>query len=1000
MDTPQIGQLVSLRNRNFIVLDIDKSRKKFNTKVVLECIDNDKLGEVLEVIWDRENSNTVNVYNEDTFVNIYGSFDKPEQINALESAIKWSSASVVEDNKMLSPFHGAIEIEDYQLEPVARALRLPRVNLLIADDVGLGKTIEAGLVLEEMIARGRVHKVLIVTPASLTLQWQSEMAEKFQLDFKIIDRDYLLKLRREFGVSANPFTSYPRLIISMDYFKREQVKSLFDQSLKTKKSLKSWDMLIIDEAHNFAPSGKQHYIKDSDRTKLLKHIAPHFEHKIFLTATPHNGFTHSFTGLLELLDPLRFSRGPTINHQQLNAVMIRRLKEQISSKNFAKRVIDTIVVPKNSIDEERFSLLDEYIKSRLENSDTIQLSFALTMLKKRLLSSPLAFARSIAWHKFAIDHNKDAITDEKLLNRITQLALEDYSDDKEKEQNEEIAVIETSKTMPPLTKREKDILEKLIQISNNLKDKADEKAKKLLEFIDNKLKDNGRWNNERLIIFTEYKDTLEYLKNLLNEEERVLTLSGGDTKENREIIKREFQKSPDESSVRVLIATDAASEGLNLQHYCRYLIHYEIPWNPNKMEQRNGRIDRHGQKSDKVFIYHFLHEDSQDSKFLEVLVEKVQTMREDLGSISEIVEKNVEEAMLGKKVDSFFADERQKIIRKDLGSELKSKLQYENLLNELKISKKELGIDAKNFKNMIHQALKLYGLKGVEALDDEALSNIGGIIKKTPTTWHNAMKYLKDKDGNLKKVIFEPGIKLNDKDYEMLHLSHPITKYAISEFRKELFGFNSRLNRFSYKIVDDIDELHIKASTRMLVTGKFGHLLHEEIIDVFAKIDKFGNFLVLDQNEDLEKGEFKEIPINVLSKIRLLIEKNRPIILDELQKKVQNKEKEIELKLRSKANENAKILRKLIDERIEEVSQRLKEIKKEAYKQMSLFTYEEEQQFKEDEKWLEDRLNNLKQRREVEPDSIKEQYKIKDVKSFFFTLFLYIPSSFLGDKDV
>ncbi len=994
MDIPQIGQLVNLRNRNFIVSDIDnidKSRKKINTKVVLECIDNDKLGEILEVIWDRENSNTVKVYEEDTFVDLYSDFDKPEQIRALESAIKWSSVSVVENNKMLSPFSASIEIEDYQLEPVARALRLPRVNLLIADDVGLGKTIEAGLVLEEMIARGRVHKVLIVTPASLTLQWQSEMTEKFQLNFKIIDRDYLLKLRREFGVSANPFTSYPRLIISMDYFKRDQVKSLFDQSLKTKKS---WNMLIIDEAHNFAPSGKKHYIKDSDRTKLLKHIVSHFEHKIFLTATPHNGFTHSFTGLLELLDPLRFSRGPTINHSQLNAVMIRRLKEQINSKNFAKREIDTITVPKNSLDEERFSLLDEYIKSRLENSNTIQLSFALTMLKKRLLSSPLAFARSIAWHKFAIDHNKDAITDEKLLQRITQLAQEDYSDDEEKEQNEEIAMTETSKLMSPLSEREKNILEKLTQISDNLKDKADEKAKKLLEFIDNKLKDNGIWNNERLIIFTEYKDTLEYLKNLLNEEDRILTLSGGDTKENREIIKREFQKSPNESKVRILIATDAASEGLNLQHYCRYLIHYEIPWNPNKMEQRNGRIDRHGQKSDKVFIYHFLHKDNQDSKFLETLVEKVQTMREDLGSISEIVEKNVEEAMLGKKRDIFFADERQKIIRKDLGSEVKNKLHYENLLNELKISKKELGINAKNFKNMIHQALKLYGLEGVESLADISLSDIGGIIKKTPTTWHNAIKHLKDKDGNLKKVIFEPGIKLNDKNYEMLHLSHPITKYAISEFRKELFGFNSRLNRFSYKIINGIDELHIKASTRMIVTGKFGHLLHEEIIDIFAKIDKFGNFIVLDKNIEFENGEFKEIPISTLSKIRLLIEKNRSLILDELQKKVKSKEKEIELQLRAKANENAKILRKLIDERIEEVSQRLKEIKKEGYKQMSLFTYEEEQQFKDDEKWLENRLENLKQRREIEPDSIKEQYKIKDVKSFFFTLLLYIPSSF------
>ena len=620
---PQIGQLVFVRNRYFIVLDIVKKRKFKNTKVVLECIDNDRLGEVIELIWERENIKKI--MPPDTFVDINYKFDKPHQLKALENAIKISSSSVLDD-RFLSLFRGAIKIEDYQLEPLSRALRLPRVNLLIADDVGLGKTIEAGLIIEEMLARGRIHKILIVAPASLTLQWQNEMMEKFQLEFKIIDRDYLVKLRREYGIYSNPFNSYPRLIISMDYFKREQVKLMFDETIKNKNT-KYWDMLIVDEAHNFAPSGKKHYIKDSDRTKLLKHISPHFEHKLFLTATPHNGYTYSFTALLELLDPLRFTRASYVNQKELKQVMIRRLKEDIKNKNFAKRNIKTITIPKNELDTKRFDLLNRYISLRLQNSDNIQTAFALTMLKKRLLSSPLAFFRSIEWHKYAIENNLDAITDEKLLNRITQLAKEDYLDDNEKEQNEEIAIIETSKLMAKLSEEEKNILNKLIDISRDLKFKADEKAKSLLKFIDEKLKTNGVYNNERLIIFTEYKDTLEYLQNLLDEEV-VLTLSGSDNKEKRELIKAEFQKPPNESKKRILIATDAASEGLNLQYFCKFLIHYEIPWNPNKMEQRNGRIDRYGQKSKEVFIYHFLHEDSADSKFLENLVSKVEAMRE------------------------------------------------------------------------------------------------------------------------------------------------------------------------------------------------------------------------------------------------------------------------------------------------------------------------------------------------------------------------------------
>jgi SNF2 family DNA or RNA helicase len=174
---------------------------------------------------------------------------------------------------------------------------MPRVNLLIADDVGLGKTIESGLVLQEMISRNRVRDCLIVCPASLQVQWQEEMDEKFNLSFKIIDRHVILNLRREYGTHVNPWQSHPWLITSMDFIKREVHLRNFVAGLrKSDGTMSSWDLMILDEAHNCAPVGRQWYVRDSQRTKMLRNLSPHFRHRLFVTATPHNGYTESFTG--------------------------------------------------------------------------------------------------------------------------------------------------------------------------------------------------------------------------------------------------------------------------------------------------------------------------------------------------------------------------------------------------------------------------------------------------------------------------------------------------------------------------------------------------------------------------------------------------------------------------------------------------------------------------------------------------------------------------------
>jgi len=253
---PEQGQLVRLRNRLYLVQDVlpwDGEQGQIASRVDLECLDDDRLGETLGVIWEHEVNSEVLL--SDALPIPDGHWDEPAVFDAFLTAVRWSSASLLGDSGLRSPFHGAIEIEPYQLEPVARAVRAPRVNLLIADDVGLGKTIEAGLVLQELLARARIRNCLVVCPASLQRQWQSEMSAKFNLRFDIIDRQAILRLRREYGTHVNPWGSFPRLITSMDFLKSERHISRFlapDEHGNPPR----WDLLILDEAHNCAPSGR------------------------------------------------------------------------------------------------------------------------------------------------------------------------------------------------------------------------------------------------------------------------------------------------------------------------------------------------------------------------------------------------------------------------------------------------------------------------------------------------------------------------------------------------------------------------------------------------------------------------------------------------------------------------------------------------------------------------------------------------------------------------
>src|SRR5215475_6901648 len=340
---PEQGQMVSVRSRNWMVTDVSASTlpperlqaglESPQHLLTLSSVEDDGLGEELNVIWELEPG--ARVVEKVALPDPTG-FDPPDQLDAFLDAVRWGASSSADVRTIQAPFRSGIDIEDYQLDPVVRAIQMPRVNLLVADDVGLGKTIEAGMVALELISRHRARKILIVCPSALQVQWRDQMRDKFGLDFRIVDSELMRDLRRRRGIHVNPWAHFPRLITSIDFLKRERPLRLFRETLPAEGESvypRRYDVLIVDETHNCAPAGRGKYATDSLRTEAIRTLAPHFEHKLFLTATPHNGYSESFTALLELLDNQRFARGMATDtrefYRQRDAVMVRRLKSEL-----------------------------------------------------------------------------------------------------------------------------------------------------------------------------------------------------------------------------------------------------------------------------------------------------------------------------------------------------------------------------------------------------------------------------------------------------------------------------------------------------------------------------------------------------------------------------------------------------------------------------------------------------------------------------------------------
>lgn len=528
----------------------------------------------------------------------------------------------------------------HQVEAVYKyLLPQPKIRFLLADDTGAGKTIMTGLLLKELIMRKMVERVLIVTPGGLTKQWQEdEMGIKFNIPFKLVNRDV-------FSSEPTVFQTSDRIVTSIDFICREDIMQIISKS--------SWDFVIIDEAHKLSAYEYGEKLYKSKRYEAAHILSQQCEHLLLLTATPHRGRKDTFKRLLQLLDEdifatadLATERVREVSMNGANKFFIRRLKEDMKDWDgnalYKERHTKTVSYDLTSDEKRLYDAVTNYLtQQKKEASETknIHVSLALQVMQRRLVSSIFAIRNTLQKRWLALQELVDELDKNPSLwkQRVKLDELEvaniddlDELDDEEREALDHILTdpkklkLFTTAKSPSDIRKEAGEVKSLYEMANTLYNQQQEEQK----YIELKklLTSQGVIDGEKLVVFTEHKDTLLYLQErLINNGYNVVTIHGGMTVDERRESQCRFM-APD---VQILICTDAAGEGINLQ-FCRLLINWDIPWNPNRLEQRMGRIHRYGQKSD-VIVFNMVASNTREGQVLKKLLCKLDIIREQLG---------------------------------------------------------------------------------------------------------------------------------------------------------------------------------------------------------------------------------------------------------------------------------------------------------------------------------------------------------------------------------
>ncbi|MCO6449884.1 MAG: DEAD/DEAH box helicase [Caldilineales bacterium] len=712
------------------------------------------------------------------------------------------------------------------------ALDMQRVRMLIADDVGLGKTIEAGLIITELMARQMVGRLLVVCPANLREQWQEALDYFFHIDARILSSRHVRVMERELPAGTNPWAHYKALIVSIDYAKQPAIKAqIFEQG---------WDVVLVDEAHTAAKphqSGPNQRVV-MDRWQFVQALSQRAHHLLLLTATPHNGYTDSFASLLRMLDIGAVSGdvdAPRIHRQVAQRYMCQRRREDIRSwfadspdrYPFPERDASEVVVSPTTYEGQAIAAVEDYGNRVMEQASgsraEVLAHWTVMHLHKRALSSPEALRRSLRNRRISLERrlaSQDGIEEGMLPPEVARAnALDEDTGDRitPEEAGERVERLAFGQTST-LVQAELAKLDELIALAERVTPSRDGKLQKLL--------DSTLWQRlatyPKCIIFTRYVDTLNYLAEQIGKRKQyadtaVFTIHGSMNDAQRRETLRAFERAP----LAVLVATDAISEGMNLQHYAAQVIHYELPWNPNRLEQRNGRVDRFGQRKPVVYIRTMVMDETLDAKILDVMVRKAERIRRDYGfsppyfgdetTVLDLIRMHDhrQQRSLFESVDDSTGID-------PFGDEVLARIRSDSFYGQFDVSLPE--VEARLAETVAtvgsKEEIQAFVLAGLRQFGCDVVAR-----DETIETWriNVSSPWLRGAGlpDRVEAATFDPEAALDDPDLTLIDLGNPLVRRLIELVKREAFTQSAAYGRSAYFVSPDVAEvmalLHVLA---------------------------------------------------------------------------------------------------------------------------------------------------------------------------------------------
>ncbi|AFH48949.1 SNF2 family DNA/RNA helicase [Ignavibacterium album JCM 16511] len=706
---------------------------------------------------------------------------------ALES-IRYRFASLYDP--LLAMNTSKVDPLPHQIEAVyGYVLKLPRIRFLIADDPGAGKTIMAGLIIKELKLRNIVKRILIVTPGHLKDQWRRELKERFEEKFVVVDRNIL-----DAHYGENLWKREQQIITSIDFAKQDDILSSLSSSY--------FDLIIVDEAHKMSAYKYGEKLDKTIRYRLGEVLSKICTNLLFLTATPHKGDPDNFRLFLDLLEPGFFSSNEMLMQSiknKDNPLFIRRLKEDLKDFEgrplFLPRNVETIAFDLGSQskkEKDLYNELSKYVETQynkaLNKDKKRNVAFALVILQRRLASSTFALFKSLERRREKLKALLEGAKERTLSN--SDFDLDEIEDLSEEDRWQEEEIWETLSLAENKEELEKEIqtIDNLINLAKDIIHSEEEiKIKQLKNSLEKLYSLNQLKSQKKILVFTESRDTLEYLsKKISSWNYKVNVIHGGMKLDDRIKAEKVFKNETD-----VMVATEAAGEGINLQ-FCNLMINYDIPWNPNRLEQRMGRIHRYGQQKE-VFIYNLVANDTREGKVLVRLFEKLEEIKNTFGNdkvfdvLGEVLQRtNLSQLLIEAAANSRNLDDILKeidlIIDKDYINEIKESL-GESLATRF--------IDYTRIKEMAdlareHRLIPEY----TEAFFKKAFIKAGGKIKEVQQGFIAIdsipfeLRQIAQRDDIIKsygellkrypKITFDKEIAFKNPDAEFVTFGHPL----------------------------------------------------------------------------------------------------------------------------------------------------------------------------------------------------------------------------------